>query len=104
MHPAIELSSQRCFNHAEREAAARCIECGNFFCRECVTEHEDRLICADCIRKLGRRPRFKRPGFAGLLRVTQCAAGLLLAWFFFYILAELLLRLPSSFHEGTLWE
>jgi hypothetical protein len=29
--------------------------------------------------------------------------GLLLAWFFFYLLGESLLALPTSFQEGTLW-
>ena len=43
------LAHQRCFNHALREAAARCPGCGNFFCRECVTEHDDRVLCAACL-------------------------------------------------------
>jgi hypothetical protein len=30
-------------------------------------------------------------------------AGLILAWFFFYLIGQGLLSLPSSFHEGTLW-
>jgi len=98
------LSQQRCFNHAEREAAARCPECGRCFCRECVTEHDDRLLCAACLRSLARPPLFKPPVFAGLLRLGQGSLGLVIAWFFFYLLAELLLAIPSSFHEGTLWK
>jgi uncharacterized paraquat-inducible protein A len=42
----------RCHNHPQREAAARCPECGRFFCRECVTEHEGRVICSACLRAL----------------------------------------------------
>lgn len=99
-----DLSQQRCFNHGQREAVARCPECGECFCRECITEHEDRVICAACLRKLARVPLLRRPGFAGLLRLCQCLLGFFLVWFFFYLIAEGLLSLPSSFHEGTLWK
>lgn len=98
------LTYQRCFNHAAREAVARCPECRQFFCRECITEHDDRVICASCLRKLAHVPLLRRPAFAGFVRVVQCALGLLVAWFFFHLVAELLLKLPTSFHDGTLWE
>ena len=98
-----DLSFQRCVNHATREAVARCPSCEHFFCRECITEHDDRVICAACLRKLERTPLLKRRGFAGLVRLAQCLLGLLLAWFFFYLIGESLLALPTSFHEGTLW-
>jgi hypothetical protein len=99
----FSIASQRCFNHAQREAVARCPECGRCFCRECISEHQDRMLCADCLRKLASLPTPKRRGLAGLLRLGQCALGMLLVWFFFYLLGEGLLRLPTSFHEGTLW-
>ena len=98
------LVHQRCLNHAAREAVARCPECRQFFCRECITEHDDRVICAACLKKLARVPLFKRPAFAGLLRAGQCVVGIFLAWFFFHLLADWLLKLPTDFHEGTLWE
>jgi hypothetical protein len=98
------LGQQRCLNHATREAVARCPECRQFFCRECITEHDDRVICAACLKQLARGPLAKRPALANLVRVLQCAFGLLLAWFFFHLVAEFLLELPSDFHEGTLWE
>lgn len=98
-----DLTLQRCFNHVAREAVARCPSCAHYYCRECITEHDDRAICAACLRKLARLPLTKRPVFTGLMRVAQCLAGGLLAWFFFYLVGESLLALPSSFHEGTLW-
>ena len=98
------LADQRCFNHAQREAVARCPSCGKYFCRECITEHEDRIICAACLGKLARGSLLRRRGFAGLIRAGQCVLGLLAAWFFFYLLGESLLSLPSAFHEGTLWK
>jgi hypothetical protein len=39
-----------------------------------------------------------------LLHLAQCLAGWVLAWFFFYLIGETLLALPTSFHEGTLWK
>jgi hypothetical protein len=98
------LAYQRCLNHVGREAVARCPECRQFFCRECITEHDDRVICAACLKKLARVPLLKRPAFAGLMRVAQCAFGIFIAWFFFHFVAEMLLKLPTDFHEGTLWE
>ena len=103
-HPVSNLADQRCFHHAQREAAARCPECARFFCRECITEHDDRVLCAACLARLSRRPLFRRPAFAGLLRFGQFLAGWIIAWVFFYLCAELLLALPSAFHEGTLWK
>ena len=97
------LAHQRCFNHAAREAVARCPECKQFFCRECITEHDRRVLCAACLQKLGRRPLLQRRGLKRLIHVGQCLLGLLAAWFFFYLVGEALLALPTSFHEGTLW-
>jgi uncharacterized paraquat-inducible protein A len=98
------LSTQRCFNHATREAVARCPECGRFFCRECVTDHDDRAICGGCVRKLARVPLLRRPAFARIREALQCLCSLTLAWFFFYLLGSGLLQLPDSFHEATLWK
>jgi hypothetical protein len=98
------LVYQRCYNHAVREAVARCPECGQFFCRECVTEHDDRMVCAACLKKLAHVPLTRRRGFVTVLRVAQCALGVVIAWFFFFLIGESLLRLPTSFHEGTLWQ
>jgi hypothetical protein len=99
-----DLSQQRCHNHAEREAVARCPGCGHFFCRECVTEHEDQVRCAACLKKAARVPLLQRPAFARARQVCECLLGLLVVWFFFYLVGEALLALPSSFHEGTIWQ
>lgn len=99
----LNLAHQRCFNHSQREAAARCLECRQFFCRECVTEHDDRVICSSCLQKLAKAPPARKRRFVGLLKLSQCALSLILLWFFFYLMGEWLLSIPSSFHEGTLW-
>jgi len=99
-----DLTHERCFNHAAREAVARCLECGRCFCRECITEHDDRVVCAACLKKLTHQPLTKRPAFVYILRLAQGALGILIAWWFFFLIGEGLLKLPDSFHEGTLWQ
>jgi len=99
-----ELYKKRCRNHPAREAVARCPVCGRYFCRECVTEHEDRVLCASCLGKVIKKSdkRVFRP-----VRIVQAAfflAGVIGLWISFYALGRILLGLPSSFHEGTLWK
>jgi len=100
----MNVSQQRCFNHAVREAAARCPECRQFFCRECITEHEDRVLCTACLRKLTQPLSARRRSFAPVKRFVECAAGILLAWFFFFLIGESLGRFSDSFHEGVIWQ
>ena len=100
-NPGIAL--QRCFNHSLREAAARCPECRKFFCRECVSEHDDRVICASCLKRLAAPALNKRRAFSAAMRSVQLLVGLLIAWFFFFSLGEGLLRIPDSFHETSVW-
>jgi hypothetical protein len=99
----VNLLHQRCFNHAQREAAARCPGCGRFFCRECVTEHQDQVLCAACLRARTTPSFTRRAGFVLGLRVVQCLVGLLTGWLFFFLIGRLLVSMPDSFHEGTLW-
>ncbi len=99
-----QLTQQRCFNHAGREAAARCPECQQFFCRECITEHDDRVICATCLAKLAK-PKLRQRGWYQLLvRFAAGTAGFVCAWLFFHWMGRLLLRIPSKYHEGTVWQ
>lgn len=98
------LIHQRCFNHSHREAAARCPECAQFFCRECVTEHDDRVICAACLKRFAKVPLTQRSAFVGAVRTIQLAAGITLLVLFFYLLGQTLLAMPSSFHDGTVWK
>jgi hypothetical protein len=77
---------QRCWNHEAREAVCRCPECGRCFCRECVTEHETRLLCASCIAKAARRPSSRSS--RGVLTAAMLVAGLALTWTLFFVLGE----------------
>jgi hypothetical protein len=97
------ISQERCFNHRHREAVARCPECRRCFCRECITEHGDRVICAACLRSLTASPA-RRTSFSHFLILTAgCLVSFVVLWLIFCATGRALLRLPSSFHEGTLW-
>ena len=100
----IDLSRQRCLNHAQREAVARCPECKRYFCRECVAEHDDRVLCASCLRKLLAPEEKEKYPLRFLLRAIQLTCSVVVLWLFFYYLGEILLLFPTSFHEGTIWE
>ena len=97
------LSQQRCFQHSLREAVARCPECRRFYCRECVTEHEDRLLCAACLKKQAKIPLTRHSIFINALRTAQVGFGVLLTVIFFYALGRQLLAIPSTFHVGSVW-
>ena len=98
------LAAQRCLHHAAREAIARCPECGHFFCRECITEHDERVICASCLQKVAQAAAQPRRGRVNLWPVLQGAGGFVLAGLVFYTIGRMLLALPDSFHDGTMWE
>lgn len=99
----VPVSHQRCFNHASREAVAKCLECGRFFCRECVTEHEGRVICAVCLEGYAAPARKGVSRLSAAGGLLQLLVGVVVLWFLFYLLGQGLLMLPAAFHEGTIW-
>jgi hypothetical protein len=83
--PMSGLRHARCLFHPLREAAARCPHCGGTFCRECVTDEDDKLACPPCLRRITRPPAPKqsltrrfRQTLAGLLALA-CLVGLFFA-------------------------
>jgi len=96
---------QRCRNHEAREAVCRCPQCGESFCRECVTEHEARLLCAGCLKLLARAKE-AAPAKAGVLRrlapAAMTLAGIVIAWLVFFGAAEGLLTMAVR-AERTAW-
>ena len=90
----------RCHNHEAREAVSRCPSCRRYYCRECVTEHAGRVICAGCLKAqaaaAGRRRRPLRAFLTALLPV----AGFLLAWGWFYLLGRGLSSIPAELHDA----
>lgn len=98
----VDLSHQRCFNHPMREAVAQCPYCHRFFCRECITEHEGRIICAQCLERLVASEQQSRSLIALPLQAIQFVAGILILWLFAYGLGRALTAIPAAFHDGTL--
>jgi hypothetical protein len=95
--------------HEQREAVARCPSCAGFFCRECILEHEGRVLCSDCLAReiaRGEKPVSTRgrvlPDWLG--SSVGSLAGFLALWIFLYLGAMLLLRIPPEFHQGSVWQ
>ena len=97
------LREQRCWNHELREAAVCCPACKRCFCRECVTEHDDRLLCAECLRRIAQSGSAERSKAAKLKGIFLASLGVFLAWFFFYLVGQTLIQIPAEVHEGTAW-
>jgi hypothetical protein len=100
-----ELAFQRCTLHWQREAVARCPECTRFYCRECITEHEGRVVCAGCLKKLIRPVEAKRRHpFRFFMNTVKFISGIIILWLFFYYIGRILMAIPASFHDGTFWK
>jgi hypothetical protein len=99
-----DLLLKRCHNHNDREAAALCSDCKKAFCRECVTEHDDRMFCASCLDNFLKPRASRRFHLSDILTIGQSVLGIFITWLVFYYLAQMLLSLSSSFHEGTIWQ
>ena len=98
------LARQVCLNHPRREAVARCVECTRYFCRECIADHEGRLLCGSCLHKLAQAGVKRARTWPGTLRgVTKSVAGFTLGWLLFYTVGRALVQLPSTFHEDSFW-
>jgi hypothetical protein len=94
---------QRCWNHETREAVCRCPECGRSFCRECVTEHEARLLCAACLAKITEAQSARRGGLRRLAPAGMLAAAIVAAWIFFFALGQTAMTLVER-AERTSWQ
>jgi hypothetical protein len=88
------LSQTKCFNHRLREAVALCPECGRYFCRECVIEHDDRLICAYCLKNI-EKSEASSGRFRSVLRLVPAIVGVAILWMFFYLIGKGLLLIPQ---------
>jgi len=99
------LHHQVCLNHHAREAVAKCPDCGHFYCRECIAEHDDRVICAACLRKMLKpEPARHSPLFTWLARAAAFGFSVMIGWIAYYSVAKILFSIPTSFHDGTLWQ
>ncbi|MGA2590599.1 MAG: rhomboid family protein [Bryobacteraceae bacterium] len=96
------LIHQRCWNHELREAVCRCPSCGRHFCRECVTEHESRLLCAACLLALARAAPARSHRARALLTPVAALGSFFLAWMIFYIGGEILMEITARVEQTWL--
>lgn len=98
MNNPVALSSARCFHHEMREAVCRCTGCSRSFCRECVVDHDGRLVCAGCLEARGSSlPAASR--LRGLRTVLFATGGFVLTWTFFYLAVRAVLGLTVGSDE-----
>lgn len=95
--------AQVCLHHRDRPAVARCPSCGESYCRECVVEHDFRLICASCLAKLSQAKKKAGRSWLPAAPVLQAAAGLMLSWWFFSWVCGRLHDDPAAVHKGFKW-
>ena len=98
------LAQERCFHHGGREAVARCPECRRYYCRECIAEHEGRVVCSACLARISEHSGTKRRGGQYVLSAAGLAVAVVLLWSVFYSAGSILLALPDEFHSGELWK
>jgi hypothetical protein len=92
----MAIAQERCFRHDLREAAGRCPSCRRYYCRECLTELDHRLLCVPCLAKL------QAPQYAAVKRKWRFdyaypLIGLLIAFTLFYWLGQTLILATTDF-------
>jgi hypothetical protein len=67
-------------------------------------EYDERVLCGACLRRLSapKKPLWRR--WQALTDALLSMAGLLTAFLFFYWVGQLLLMIPTPFHDGTVWQ
>lgn len=97
------LALQRCFHHEDREAVSRCPNCGRYFCRECVSPHEGRLLCSPCILSLAEQTEALQDVSGQRQRILRAVGQpigavltLVLIWLIFYIVGWIIVQLRPT--------
>lgn len=104
---ASVLGDTSCAIHSDRQASARCPECRQFYCGECITEHEGRLKCAACLAKEAETAPSRSRGrgiVSFLATLLQAVVAVAVCWLLFYLFAQTMGDMPDDFHDGTIWE
>ena len=97
------LAHQQCFNHPGREAIVRCPACKRDFCRECVTEHEDRYLCSTCLLRESAKAAQSKRKIGVPVGAILAMVGLLTAWTVYYAATEYLVLRSGSTHNYRSW-
>ncbi len=101
------LAETTCHIHFQRPASARCPSCLQFYCSECITEHDGRLTCAACLKAAREGPapsrRSRWTGWFQPMPLVHLAVAFVVIWIILYFAAQTLTDIPDRFHDGTIW-
>jgi len=90
---AEKVVQQHCWNHVVRGAVCQCPVCRRPFCRECVSEHDSRLLCATCIKAaVSSANKAPTRRAAWLVLPAMALASTLLVWAIFFSLGQLIME------------
>jgi hypothetical protein len=98
-----DLARQQCFNHPGREAIVRCPSCHRDYCRECVTEHDDRYLCSACLRVEAGKGEHTRRRVRVPVGAFMALTGLLTAWVVYYASAQYLVLKSGADQSYRVW-
>ncbi len=96
-------NQSRCKNHALRGAVAKCMSCLGFFCRECVVEHDGRMLCKHCLdqhRDAGQSVQ-NRPLLRMLCNSALLCVSVLFCYLYFYLIGRSLMSIAQTFYDST---
>ncbi len=96
-----DIGQRRCFHHIGREAAGRCTVCRRDFCAECVTAHDDRLVCARCLDTLAVGRPVGTGGGKWVAAFAGTAALLLVGWCLFFLLLRAIAAMPVAVQDAA---
>jgi hypothetical protein len=100
MPPGEQLKHKRCFNHASREAAARCPNCKQDFCRECITEHAGKMLCVNCLKASSEKKKKKRRFLHSVFNVFIFIAAIILIYLCFAWMGRAIARSDIAEHAS----
>ena len=92
------FSAPTCFVHPGRESVALCLECRHSFCRECVIDHDGRLICAACLARMQVSAAKSHHRLQAFAQTAGVLVGLILCWMLFYSAGRALLLAEPARH------
>lgn len=91
----MALAHERCLRHDLREAAGRCPACRRYYCRECLTEHDHRLLCVTCLAQL--QSATPAPAQPWRWDYAYPLVGMLIAFTLLYWLGQTLILATTEF-------
>jgi hypothetical protein len=69
-----------------------------------VVDHGGRVLCSDCLAKAVVQPVARKRRWPVVRRAASLVGAIGVAWLSFHGLGVALLRIPATFHDGTVWQ